>query len=73
VLIDLADVSFISSAGMALLLVSGKRLRREGISLVLAAVDGRIYEVLSLAGFQELFNVYKTVEEALTSLEKDSP
>ena len=73
VLIDLDDVSFISSAGMALLLVSGKRLRRDGIDLILAAVDGRIFEVLSLAGFQELFNVYKTIEEAMSSLKKDSP
>lgn len=73
VMIDLDDVSFISSAGMALLLVGGKRLRRDGINLILAAVDGRIYEVLSLAGFQELFNVYKTIEEAMASLKKDSP
>lgn len=73
VLIDLADVSFISSAGMALLLVSGKNLRRDGSNLILAAVDGRIFEVLALAGFQDLFNVYKTIEEALSSLKKDSP
>jgi len=69
VLIDLADVDFISSAGMALLLVKGKMLRRAGGNMYLSSATDRVQEVLSLAGFNELFNLYPTADEALKTIE----
>lgn len=69
VVVDLNEVGFISSAGMALLLVKGKALRQGGGSMVIAAASDRVYEVLSLAGFNELFNVYSTSDEAFAALE----
>ncbi len=69
VVADLGRVGFISSAGMAMLLVRGKALRRRGARLSLAAASPRVLEVLSLAGFNELFEVYPTVEAALAALE----
>lgn len=68
VIIDMTDVGFISSAGMAMLLVRGKQLRQRGGSLLLAGASPRALEVLSLAGFHELFNIYPTVDEAAASL-----
>lgn len=70
VLIDLANVSFISSAGMAMLLVKGKMLRRAGGNMYLASATERVREVLALAGFNELFNLYPDLDEALQALEK---
>jgi anti-anti-sigma factor len=72
VLIDLSDVGFISSAGMAMLLVKGKTLRRGGGNMYLASATERVREVLALAGFNELFNVYNTLDEALKTLESGS-
>jgi anti-sigma B factor antagonist len=69
VVVDMADVGFISSAGMAMLLVRGKQLRQRGGSLLLAGASPRVLEVLSLAGFHELFNIYPTVDKAIASLE----
>jgi anti-sigma B factor antagonist len=69
VVVDMADVGFISSAGMAMLLVRGKKIRQRGGSLLLAGASTRVLEVLSLAGFHELFNIYPTVDEAVASLE----
>jgi anti-anti-sigma factor len=69
VLIDLEKVGFISSAGMAMLLVKGKMLRRAGGNLYLTSATDRVNEVLSLAGFNELFNVYSTLDDALTAIE----
>ena len=66
--IDLAEVSFISSAGMAMLLVRGKLLRQEGGRLAIAAPNSRVMEVLSLAGFNEIFEVYDTIDEALEAI-----
>jgi len=69
VLVDLSDVGFISSAGMAMLLVKGKGLRRAGGNMYLTSATDRVREVLALAGFNELFNVYSTMDDALKSLE----
>lgn len=69
VLIDLANVSFISSAGMAMLLVKGKMLRRAGGNMYLASASERVKEVLALAGFNELFNLYSSIDDALTAIE----
>jgi len=65
VVVDLGEVDFISSAGMAMLLVRGKMLRRSGGRLAIAGANHRVSEVLSLAGFHELFEVYPTVDTAV--------
>lgn len=70
VLVDLGGVRFISSAGLALLLVEAKMLRRSGGSLSLAAPTAHVLEVLSLAGFHELLDIYPTLEVALAALEE---
>jgi len=70
VLINLENVGFISSAGMAMLLVKGKMLRRGGGNMYLSSATERVREVLSLAGFAELFNVYPTLDEALSAIEQ---
>lgn len=69
VVIDMTDVGFISSAGMAMLLVKGKALRQGGGSMTIAGASHRVYEVLALAGFHELFNVFGDAEEAFNNLE----
>ncbi len=70
VLVDLSRVRFISSAGLALLLVQAKALRRHGGSMSLAAPTVHVMEVLSLAGFHELLDIYPTLEEGLAALGK---
>jgi anti-anti-sigma factor len=72
VLVDLSSVGFISSAGMAMLLVKGKTLRRGGGNMYLASATDRVREVLALAGFNELFSVYNTVDDAIKALESET-
>lgn len=69
IIVDMDAVSFISSAGMAMLLVRGKRLRQQDGQLVIANASSRVLEVLALAGFNELFSVYPTIEDAVEALE----
>jgi anti-anti-sigma factor len=69
VVVNLGKVSFISSAGMALILKQGKRLRLTGGKLVIAGSSPRVFEVLSMAGFHELFEFYPTVTEAVAALQ----
>jgi anti-anti-sigma factor len=68
--VDLTEVSFISSAGLAMLLVKGKILRRGGGSLAIAGATRRVQEVLTMAGFNELFDLYPTPADALAALER---
>ncbi len=68
-IVDLADVQFISSAGLAMLLVKGKMLSRSGGKLSVAGASKRVAEVLSMAGFHELFEIYPTVEAAVAARE----
>jgi anti-anti-sigma factor len=72
VIVNLSKVGFISSAGMAMLLVKGKALRKDGQKLVIAAASTRVLEVLSLAGFHELFDLYPTMEAALEKMKDQS-
>ena len=68
--VDLTDVAFVSSAGLAMLLVKGKTLRRGGGVLTLAGANRRILEVLSMAGFHELFDIYPSPDEAISAMQR---
>lgn len=70
VVVDLSDVEFISSAGLAMILVRGKMLNRAGGGLSVAGASRRVAEVLSMAGFQELFDIYPTLDEAVAAVQK---
>ncbi|GAB4482945.1 MAG: hypothetical protein Kow00124_32110 [Anaerolineae bacterium] len=70
VLVDLSGVRFISSAGMAMLLVSGKTLRQNGGSLLLTGANARVMEVLAMTGINQMFDFYPTLAEALDALER---
>lgn len=68
VIVELGGVSFISSAGLAMLLVRGKMLREGGGKLIISSASKRVHEVLTLAGFQDLFSIYSTLDEALQAV-----
>ena len=53
-----------------MLLIKGKMLRQGGGNLSIAAASKSILEVLSLAGFQELFEIYPTMADALSAMER---
>lgn len=68
VVVDLSEVNFISSAGLAMILVKGKILRRGGGILMIAGANKRVREILTMAGFEELFDLYATPDDALNAL-----
>ena len=66
ILLDLAQVSFLSSSGMrALLQVRKELLALEGSELRLCALQPQVYEVFTLTGFTQLFAIHPTRDEAL--------
>ncbi|MEI6669161.1 MAG: STAS domain-containing protein [Acidobacteriota bacterium] len=63
--VDLAGVSYISSAGLRVLLVVAKRLKTRRGTLVLCALGDAVRQVFDLAGFLPLFQIEPTRELAV--------
>jgi len=62
--IDLADVPYISSAGLRVLLLTLNRLKASGGRLVLCGIGQSVREVFDLAGFFSVVVVAVSREEA---------
>jgi anti-anti-sigma factor len=55
--LDLAEVSFMSSAGLRALLLGSKALQKRGERLRLSNVPPQIYNILNLTGFTSFIDV----------------
>jgi serine/threonine-protein kinase RsbW len=65
VLLDLSDVTFLSSSGLrALLLVRRELLSHDG-ELRLCGLRPQVHEVFTLTGFTQVFAIHETRDEAL--------
>lgn len=65
---DLADLQYISSAGLNLLIHLCRELRKQGGDFRLAGVQSYVREILDLTGYTKVFKLYETVEQATASL-----
>lgn len=64
VILNLAGVVYLSSAGIRVFLTLKKRLKQRGGTLVLANVQEFPRSVLEMAGFLSVFELYPSVKEA---------
>ena len=68
-IVDFSEISFISSAGMRVLLIYAKKLRTGGGGkLVLCNMRDSIREIFSISGFDHIITICGTQEESLASL-----
>lgn len=65
IVVDLAGLRFIDSAGLGLLVEAYKRNRSAGGSFALTAVPWSVRRVLQVTGLDTVFRSYESVEEAL--------
>lgn len=63
--VDLSDVDYISSAGLRVILLAGKKAKAAGGALVLAGLQPTIRDVFEISGFLRLFDVTETRAEAV--------
>ncbi len=63
--LDMAEVNYISSAGLRTLADVVTRNREAGGDLKLVAVNRKVLRVLRIIGFDRFFTLYDTVEEAI--------
>lgn len=65
IICDLTATRYVSSAGLRVLLIAAKALKKSGGQLlVVCAKTGYVYEVLETAGFLNIIPVFASVEEA---------
>jgi anti-sigma B factor antagonist len=70
VLLDLSRTSYLSSAGLRVLLLLFRQAERDGARIVLAGVPTQVWEVLSATGFVDVFTVTDTVGDGMRVLRK---
>jgi anti-sigma B factor antagonist len=68
IVVDLARVEFMASAGIGVLMGVRRVLADEGGSLMLAAPHGEVAQVLSMTGVSEVVPVIASVAEAVARL-----
>ena len=64
-IIDLADLAYISSAGLRALLVGAKEIKAKGGKMILAASNESVKKVFDISGFSSIFELQDSVDEAL--------
>lgn len=66
--LDLAEVDFVSSAGLRVILSAAKRARVARGHLVVCAVQPPVREVLDISGFTALLTIHPARDGALQAL-----
>lgn len=68
VVFDLTGLEYISSAGLRVVLLAGKKLRASKGKLVLVGLRDMVREVFDMSGFLTLFAVTQTLDEGLAKV-----
>jgi anti-anti-sigma factor len=68
ILVNMEKLSFISSSGLRILLMAGKKVKSTNGKLVLCSLQDQVKEVFDVAGFTMLFPIFQSREESLENL-----
>lgn len=69
IIVDMARVDFLDSTGLGVLVGGLKRVRSHDGSLRLVCGQERILKIFRITGLTKVFQIYTTIEEALTDPE----
>jgi len=73
VVVDLADVEYISSGGLRVMIMLAKSLEKSGGALRLCALSPFVSEVFELTNLSKRYVLCDTRAEAIESLDEDKP
>lgn len=68
--LDMAKLEYISSVGLRSLLVIGKKLQETGGVLCMSGIRGLVKDILESSNFVSLFQIFKTLDDALAAKAK---
>ncbi len=63
-IVDLKYARYVSSNGMRVLLAASKSARQQGGALKLCCLPPRLVEIFEMAGFDRVFEIYPSSEQA---------
>jgi anti-anti-sigma factor len=69
IIIDLAQLDYVSSTGLRVLLLANKRLNSANGRIALCSLRGSVREVFDIAGFSSIFSIYGSHEDATKDLQ----
>ena len=72
-LCDFSSTEYISSAGLRVMLSAVKKLQKSGGKMVLSCMQPFVSSVFKMAGFDQIFEICETKEQAMASLKRVSP
>lgn len=64
VVVDLAEVAYVSSAGLRVMLIGGKTAKANGKAFRLAGLKPSVAEVFKMSGFDRLLEIHPDVAAA---------
>lgn len=68
ILLDFSRIEYLSSAGMRLLLSISKKAKTQNGIVALCAINDDVMEIIKMAGFERILQIYATEMEALNQL-----
>ena len=63
IILDMSGCTYVSSAGLRVMLYSYKVAAAKGNKVYLVGVSDEIRDVMSMTGFEKFFDFFKTVDE----------
>lgn len=63
--LDLSHCTYVSSAGLRVMLCTFKTAKAQGGRIDLVGVSNEIRDVMSMTGFDKFFKFYQTIEECI--------
>ena len=66
--LDFADVAYISSAGMRVILLTAKSLQKSGMKFALCSLNDSIREVFKISGFDKIIEIHTSQAEAVSAV-----
>lgn len=71
-IVDLYNVRYISSNGLRVLLIAQKNAQKQSGALVLCGLNPRLLEIFEMAGFDRVFQIFQTREQAQESMSQSN-
>lgn len=68
--VDLSDITYINSGGLRILVSAWRKARQQKGNLVLCGLNMRLQEIFAMVGFDKVFKIYPSRDDALQATEK---
>lgn len=70
IVVDLSGLDYVSSYGLRMLLLGARGLLEAGGEMHLAGPNARVMELITLAGYDTIFPVHATMQEAADAVKQ---